>query len=286
MQPDLAAPAEAPSSPATDQAKFRAAALNGTALYVLAYYLVWGVHQVAQWQMAVFYHLRGAWDPSRIQYTVADSEWWPAAIVGVYGVGPAVCLVLGYAAFWWFWRRERAQRGQFKLLLLWVAFHACNAVFGALLADTFTKSEFWYVPEWLLPQGGPFNVVLALGAGLLQLLLGYFGAVAFLQAHDSKTVMRFANRQRMVTCTLGVPWLVGSAGVALAKLPYLTVQEGLHLLMMGLLVFPLGLGCLNELFSSTVRRPLPTHVAWGLLAVAVVVAVAWRLALSPPVTFG
>lgn len=286
MQPDLAAPTEAPLPLATDRDKFRTVALNGTALYVLAYYLVWGVHQVAQWQVAVFYQLRGGWGPSRIQYTVADSEWWPAAIVGVYGVGPAVCLLLGYGAFWWFWRRERARRGQLKLLLLWVALHACNAVFGALLADTFTRSGFWYVPEWQFAQGNTLNVALALVAGLIQLLVGYFGAVAFLQAHDSKTVMRFANRQRMVTSTLGVPWLVGTVGVALAKLPYFTVQEGLHLLMMGLLVVPLALACLNELFSSTVRRPQPTRVAWGLVALAVAVAVAWRLALSPPVAFG
>lgn len=284
MHPDTAAPAEAPAT--ADQTKFRTVALNGTALYVLAYYLVWGVHQAAEWQTAVFYQLRGTWNPSRIQYSVADGEWWPAAIIGVHGVGPVLCLLLGIGAFWWYWRHGRARRGQLKLLLLWVALHACNAVFGALLADTFTQSGFWYVPDWLLSQGNVLNVVLALVAGLVQLALGYVGAVAFLQAHDSRTVMRFANRQRMVTSTLLVPWLAGGAAVALAKLPYLTVQEVLHLLMMGLLVAPLALACLNELFSSTVRRPQATRVAWGLVALAVGLAVAWRLALSPPVAFG
>ena len=284
MQPETTTLSQ--SSPATDRRKFLISALNGTALYVLTYYLVWGVHQLAKVQVSHFYHLRGRWDPSRIVYTLSDGEWWPSAIVGAHGVGPAVCLGLGAAAFRWYWQGERARRGNFKLLLLWVAFQACNAVFGALLADTFIQTGSWYVPEWLFRLGNVMNVTVALLAGLVQLALGYFGAVAFLQAHDSRTVMRHANRQLMVVCTLVVPWLAGSAFIALTKLPYLTVQECLHLAMMGLLVTPLALGCLNEVFSDTVRKPQATQVAWGLVGLAIIIALAWRLALSPPVAFG
>ncbi|MGY3087292.1 hypothetical protein ACVWYF_000318 [Hymenobacter sp. UYAg731] len=274
------------SSPETNRRKFYIAATNGTALYVLAYYFVWGLHQAAKAAVSHHFQLRGIWDPSGIRYTLADNEWWRTAIVAVYGSGPAVCLVLGLVAFRWYWRGERARRGQFKLLLLWVAFHACNAVFGALLADTFTHSGFWYVPDWLLGIGSAMNVVLALLAGLVQLGLGYFGAIAFLQAHDSHTVMRYDKRQLMVVSTLIAPWVVGSVFIALTKMPYLTMQETLHLAMMGLLVTPLALGCLNEVFSETVKRPQATRVAWGLLGLALMVAVAWRLALSPPLTFG
>lgn len=275
-----------PTSTEVDPRKFYIAAANGTALYVLAYYFVWGLHQAAKLAVSHHFHLRGIWDPSGVRYTLADNEWWRTAIIAVYGSGPAVCLVLGLVAFRWFWRGERARRGQFKLLLLWVAFHACNAVFGALLADTFTHSGFWYVPDWLLRLGNVMDVILALLAGLVQLGLGYFGAIAFLQAHDSHTVMRYDKRQMMVVSTLIVPWVVGSIFIVLTKIPYLTVQEALHLAMMGLLVTPLALGCLNEVFSETVKRPLPTHVAWGFVGLAILAALVWRLALSPPLTFG
>lgn len=285
MLPETATHPPAPSRPG-DAGKFVVSALNGTALFVLAYYLVRGLHQLAQFEVSEFYHLRGSWNPSRIVYTMADAEWWRTAIIAVNGAGPALCLVLGAVAFRWYWYSERARRGHFKLLLLWVAFHSCNAVFGALLADTFTQSGFWYVPDWLLQLGNVINVLLALLAGLVQLGVGYFAAVAFLQAHDSKTVMRFANRQLMVVSTLIVPWVAGGMFIAVSKLAYLTVHEALHLLMMGLLVTPMALGCLNELFSSTVRRPQATRVAWGLLVLAASAALAWRLALSPPVPFG
>ncbi|GAC1603338.1 MAG: hypothetical protein NVS3B25_31990 [Hymenobacter sp.] len=218
-------------------------------------------------------------------YNLADDEWWRTAIIAVYGVGPAVCLVVGALVFWRFWVRGRASRGQVKLLQLWVAFHCCNAVFGALLADPLTQSGFWYVSDWLLRLGSAMNIFLALLAGLTQLALGYFGTVAFLQAHDSRTVMRFQNRRLMVMCTLVLPWVVGGAFIALTKIPYFSLHEALHLLVMGLLVLPMVLGCLNDPFSSTVHKAQSSHMAWGLVALSVLVALAWRLALSPPVLF-
>ncbi len=284
MQPETTTQLTGASEP--EKHKFLVVALNGTALYVLAYYLVWGLHTGAKMGISRYLGLRGIWDPSRVVYTLADGEWWRTAIVAVYGIGPLVCLLVGVVAFRWYWRRERARRGQLKLLLLWVAFHCCNAVFGALLVDTFTHSGFWYVPEWLLKLGSVVNVLLAVVAGLVQLGLGYLGAVAFLQAHDSKTVLRLYNRRRMVVVTLLAPWLAGGLFIALTKMPYFSAHEALHLVAMGLLVGPTALGCLGEMFSDTVRRPRPTQVAWGLVGLAVLAALAWRLALSPPVVFG
>ena len=276
----------APALPGPHRRKFLIAALNGTASYVLAYYLVWGLHQGAKLETSRYYNLRGTWDPSRISYSLADGEWWRGAIVAVNGVGPAVCLALGMGTFLWFWKRERALRGQFKLFLLWVAFHSCNAVFGALLADTFIRTGFWYVPDWLFRFGTVVNVLLALVAGGLQLGVGYLAAAPFLQAHDSKTVMQLQNRRLMLLATLIGPWVIGSGFIALTKASYFSLYEALHLVVMGLLVVPTALACLNEVFAETVKKPRPTRVTWGLVGLAVAVAVAWRLALSPPVTFG
>ena len=284
MLPDTAAVHT--SSPSKDRTKFFTAAANGTAIYVLAYGLVWGLHQLAKYGLSRYLNLRGSWDPSRILYSLADGEWWRTAIVAVHGVGPAVTLVLGIVAFRWYWKTERANSGHFKLLLLWVAMHACNLVFGALLSDTFIQTGFWYVPDWILQIGNALNVIVALLAGLVQLGLGYFGAVAFLQAHDSKTVMRYANRQWMVVYTLIVPWVAGGTFIALTRMSFLSLYEGLHLLMMGLLVTPMALGCLNDPFSTTVRGAQPTHVVWGFVVLGVVLSLAWRFALAPPLTFG
>ncbi|MDO7845742.1 hypothetical protein Q5H92_05185 [Hymenobacter sp. M29] len=270
----------------TGSKKFQIAALNSTVIYILTYYMVWGLHQVAKVAMSQRYALQGTWDPSRILYAVPDRQWSQHSIIATYGIGPLGCLVVGFIAFWWYWKRERARPGLFKLLLLWTAFQACNAILGALLADSLRQEGFWYVPDWVMRIGYGANAAVALLAGIIQLGLGRLATVPFLQAHDSHTLMHFKNRRYMVFSTLMAPWLLGGGFVALAKLPYFSIHEFLHLLMMGLLLFPLILGCMSDSFDLTVQGAQPSHVAWGLVVVAVVVAVAWRLVLSPPIAIG
>ena len=266
--------------------KFRVTLANSTMLYVLAYTFVWAVHQFAKIGLSRYLHLRGTWDPSKIVYTMPDNEWWRLAIIAISGIGPFVCLVLALVAYTWYWQRLRAVRGLFKLLVFWVALHAVNLSLGALLADNFTQTGFWFVPSWVFQMGNVPNVLAGIAAGIGQIVLGYFGGVAFLQAHDSKTVMRYQNRRRMVMYTLILPFVFGTALLSLSRLPDLSLGELLRLLTMGLLVVPLALACLNELFGSTVRGPKNTRVAWGMMGLTVLLLLLWHLFLYPAVTFG
>ncbi len=266
--------------------KFLISALNGTVVYTLAYLLVNGLYQAATVAMASRLSLRGEWGLSRVNFSMADNEWWRAAVIGVYGIGPLLAALLGLLVFQRFWQRQRAKRGLLKLLLLWTALHAVNAVLGGLLADTLLKTGFWYVPAWLLRLGNVVNVLLAILAGLVQVYAGYLLAVAFLQAHDSRTVMQHIYRRRMVLTTIFVPWLLGSVLLALAKMPAFSLVEGLHFATLALLLVPMTLGCLNESFSETVPSPRPTRVAWGLLILLALLLLGWRLLLSPPLLFG
>ena len=281
MQPTPPTEATPSSTP-----KFVISAVNGTVLYVLAYLLINGLQQLATVLMAMQLRVPGSWNLSTINYSLTNGQWWRVAVVAIYGVGPLVAAVAGLAAYQWYWRRQRARRGLLKLLLIWLALHACNAVFGALASDTVLHAGFYYVPAWLFQLGNIVNGALAVLAGLAQVVIGYYASVAFLQAHDSRTVMEYPNRRRMVFSTIVVPWLAGSLLLVLAKAPALSLLEGLHFGAMALLLGPMALGCLNELFSSTVRSPLQTRVAWGLLGVLGLLLLGWRLLLSPPILFG
>ena len=279
-------PTTATETTSNSAQKFVISAFNGTVTYALAYLLINGLHQLVTVLTAARLQVRGAWDLSQISYSLSNGEWWRTAVLTVYGIGPLVVAIAGLVVYQWYWQRQRARRGLLKLLLLWVALHACNAVLGALLADTVLQTGFWYVPAWLFRLGNVVNVLLAIGAGLGQVAVGYFAAVAFLQAHDSRTVMQYPNRRRMVVSTIFVPWAAGSALLALAKTPAFSLQEGLHFAVMGLLLVPLALGCLEQVFDSTVRSPQKTRLAWGLLGLLALALLGWRLLLLPPVLFG
>ncbi|SHJ50247.1 hypothetical protein SAMN02745146_3269 [Hymenobacter daecheongensis DSM 21074] len=274
----MSAPASVATSSATT--KTTITALNSTVIYLLAYLLINGLHQLSTVAMAVRLSIPGVWGVSSIKFSISDPEWWRTAVLAVYGVGPAVCAVVAIGAGLWFWKRERGKRGLRKLLLVWVAFHACNQVLGAMVGDTFTESGVWYVPSWLFLAGNTPNVVVAVLCGLLQMVVGYVAAVGFLQTHDSITLMQYPNRRKLIVATILIPWMAGSALLALLKYPDLSLNERLHFLTMGLLLLPLSLACANELFEFTVEFPQKTKTAWGLLALTGAVALGWWLLLA------
>ena len=269
----------ADSAPATVRAKFRVVFLNATASYLVAYQLVTFIYQAGTVAAARRLGVPGTWSLEGVRFDLGDSGWGRNMVLDVYSAGPALAFALGVLAFGIFWKRQRHRRGLGKLLLLWIIMHAMNTVFGGLLADTVTQSGSWYVPNWLL--GGTWaSALLGLLLGAAQLVLGYLAATPFLLSQDSHTVLQFERRPQLVRYTIFGPWLVGSTLLAISKLPYLSINEGLHYATILLLLIPLALGCLQESFNQKKWTPSPTRLAWGLLVLAGLGLVAWRLALG------
>ncbi|MBG8554615.1 hypothetical protein [Hymenobacter guriensis] len=264
-----------------ESSKATITALNSTALYVLAYLLAYGVHQLATAAMAHRLGIPLTVHVSHIQFLISNQQWWRIAVVAVYGAGPLLCLLLALTFGALFWFRGRGRKGRLKLLYFWLALHFFNLVVGGLIAGCFTHKGFWYVPRWLFISGGQtLPIVLAVVGGLVAVAVGYLSAVAFLQSHDSRTMMLYKNRGQLIFSGLLVPWLGGSAFLALLKLPDLTRHEGLLFLTMGLLVLPLSVASRNELFEETVPYPQKTVVASGFVLLTLLLALLWRLALS------
>ena len=284
MQPALAnAPA---SAPATARGKFTMHFVNATACYLLAWLLVNFLDQAAMVFEARRANIPGSWGLGGIKFYLADGGWYREAVLNVYGLGPTLVAALGVAALTFFWLWQRLRRGLLKLLVLWVAFHAFNLVMGGLLADTVTQSGAWYVPNWLMGGGGTWpSTALGLLLALGQVALGFGLAIPFLLAQDSRTALQFASRPRLIIYTIIGPWLTGSLVLALSKLPHLSLNEVLHYATLGLLLVPLALGCNQEFFNQNEVLPYPTRVAWGLVGLALLGVLAWRLALGTPVAF-
>ncbi|TVT42921.1 hypothetical protein FNT36_02180 [Hymenobacter setariae] len=280
-------PASAPRASAARVAhgKFLKVFFNATACYLLAYQLVSLVHQASTVLVARRANVPGFWNLSGVRFELSDSGWRRDMVLDIYGTGPALVLLLGGLSFLLFWLR-RQQPGLGKLLLLWVALHATNTVLGGLLADTVTQSGSWYVPNWLLGLSSTWpSTVLGLLFAAGQVVLGIVAAGPFLQAQDSRTILQFDRRAHLVVYALVGPWLVGSLLLALSKVPHLGVNEALHYTTMGLLLIPLAMGCQREFVSERELLPRPTRVAWGLVGLALLALLGWRLALGTGIAF-
>ena len=275
-----------PAPPDAARGKFIMHFLNATACYLLAYQVVHFVAEAAMVYEARRANIPGIWELGSVRFIIGDGGWRYDTVLAVYGLGPTLIFGLGLLAFVVFWKWQRQRRGLLKLLWLWLFFHATNAVLAGLLADTVTQSGSWYVPNWLLGQGSTWpSTVLGLLFAVVQLGLGFVAAIPFLLAQDSRTALAFANRSRLIGYTILLPWLAGSLLLGLSKLPHLSLNEGLHYASMGLLLVPLALGCNQEFFNENEVLPQPTRVAWGLVGLALLGLLAWRLALGTPVAF-
>jgi MYXO-CTERM domain-containing protein len=278
-------PAPAASSASVAHGKFLKVFLNATACYLLAYQLVNFLYQASMVYVARSANVPGFWNLGGVRFELGDTGWRRDMVLDVYSTGPALMLLLGGLCFLLFWRR-RQQPGLGKLLLLWVALHATNTVLGGLLADTVTQSGSWYVPNWLLGAGATWpSMVLGLLFAAVQVVLGFLAAEPFLQAQDSHTIMQFDRRAHLVVYALAGPWLAGSLLLALSKLPHLGINESLHYATMSLLLIPLAMGCQREFLSERELRPRATRVAWGLVLLALLGMLAWRIALGAGVAF-
>lgn len=263
------------------RAKFRVVFINATACYLVAYQLVAFVGQASTALVARRLGVPGVWSLGGIHFELGDNNWTRNLVLEIYSSGPVLTLGLGLLALGWFGKRQRHRRGLAKLLLLWVAFHACNTVFGGLLADTVTQSGWWYVPNWLLGAGSTWpSLVLGLLLAAGQVVLGFLAATPFILSQDSHTILQFERRPQLVRATIVGPWLAGSFLLIISRLPSPSLNEGLHYATMALLVVPLALGCLQESFSQKKWTPSPTRLAWGLLALAGLALLAWRLGLA------
>jgi hypothetical protein len=284
LQPALPSPDTATAT--TAQGKFRLLFFNALACYLLAYEAVRCVAEGVPVFVARRAFIPGVWSLSGVRFILGDGGWRRDAVLAVYGLGPTLLFGLGVVAFGLFWLWQRQRRGLLKLLLLWFSFHAANTILAGLLADTVTQSGSWYVPNWLLGGGGTWpSPVFGLLFSLLQIGLGFLGAIPFLLAQDSRTALQFDNRLRLIAYTLLGPWVVGSLLLVLSRLPSFNLNETLHFATMGLLLVPLALGCNQEFFNQNEVLPYPTRGAWGLVGLALLGLLAWRLALGTPILF-
>jgi hypothetical protein len=260
--------------------------LNATACYLLAYQLVHFVAEAASVYEARRANIPGVWSLEGVRFIIGDGGWRYNTVLAVYGQGPLLLMGIAVVAFVLFWKWQRYRRGLLKLLLLWLTFHAANAVLAGLLADTVTQSGFWYVPNWLLGGGGTWpSPVLGILFALLQIGLGFLAAIPFLLAQDSRTALQFDNRLQLIAYTILGPWLGGSLLVTLSRLPSFSLNETLHFATLSLLLIPLALGSHQEFFNQNDKLPQPTRVAWGLVGLAGLGLLAWRVALGTPVLF-
>jgi len=259
-------------------------AVNSTALFMLAYFVMFFIYQLFTMLVAQMYNI-----PSRMLYFKTDflvhsssNLWSPSIVIQVCFIGPLVCLFLGFVIlrlFHYFKRR----RGMFKLFLLWCSIHGFNMFFGAYVGGIFSDKGFGLVVLWFFLQFF-LNVVLGFVSVIMLIFIGALFAKAFLQtAHNSNMITK-ENRPYFIFAQVLLPYIFGNMIIDLAiELPgglnYNKLYQMVMVACIGFIIFPM-LSKPHEEEVRLVKEESILKVNAKLVISFILVAIAFRFGLQ------
>ena len=253
--------------------------INSTALFLLAYLLVYLITQVSVMIAAISFNIDTVLYYYDIDFLIRSSEWVPDAVKVVYTTGPFASLFLAILAII-IYVNLATETWIFRLFILWVFCHSFIHFFGEFLMGNLLGKGFGYVIMYLFFLDTPkmvltlldFVIILFTGLALARLFL-YSGNI-YLNLLDK------SNRMPFVLSQLFLPFLIGTGIILLIKLPKISSLEICVDFSMLLLLLPVIFRArvIQDLFFEEERKRIKPF--WILLFAAVILTVLFRIILG------
>jgi hypothetical protein len=252
--------------------------INSTALYIIAYLLVYMVYQLTVLVVASRWGL----DSVLYYYDLAFNDYSPLwsryNIIVVTFSGPFISLVIGFVFYKWVVNRPKV-KSFLKLFVLWIGFHGFNLFLGAFVSGVSFDEGFGYVANWLF-----LNVFWKFLISLVFLsilsMTGYFSAKKFLETSNSILRARKKHKTRFLFHQVVLPWFIGSAIILLVKIPNNMPYETGILVIMMFMVVPVLFNLNAKPRSKMIGRNKPTKIIWTYIIILLLVLTLYRVGLD------
>jgi hypothetical protein len=252
--------------------------INSTALFIIAYLLVYLVYQISVLVAASRWKL----DSVLFYYDLAFNDYSPLwsrfNIIVVTGSGPVISLLVG-VLFYKVFSNRRKVKGFMKLFMLWIAFHGFNFFFGAFSSGVSFDKGFGYVSAWLY-----LNVFWQIFLSLLFLfilgILSYYSAPKFLDTSNSASRVKPQIKLKFLLYQVTFPYLVGVLIIFLVKLPNNMPYDTGNLITFVFAAVPVLFNRYARPTKSFEGERKPTTIKWWYIVLFVVLLLAFRIGLN------
>lgn len=251
---------------------------NNTALYIITFMLIHGLYHGATALVALVFEIKVFYGLSAVRYFKPENNWSIFQVVAVFTAGPAVCL-LAARFFTILLRFVHDKRTFWKTFVFWGILHSINYSVGSVLSGALTHSGVWHAMQWLL-NGQLLITFLAVWAVPLLLIGGLIFTIPFLKCCDSRTLILYPNRKKLMQTSLMGPWLAGSLILNFQKFPYNTLYEQVLYGTMVFLLIPIYIFSKECLVEVNVDGPRRTRLEWWIILPVLLAVIAYRIALS------
>lgn len=195
--------------------KYLKPTVNSTALFVIAYFIVWFTYQFGVMIQASFSDIDSVLYYYEVMFPVGNYShlWSQFNIILITAAGPMLSVIMGLLYRYVFMNRLKPGT-QMRQLLVWLYLVSMAFFFGAFVAGIITNQGFGYVAGWLY-----MNIVFRIGISLIFLfILGFQGWKTLRHLPEVSGSDSFKRNRRMyVLSRLTIPWLVGSIFILVLK---------------------------------------------------------------------
>lgn len=212
----------------TSRGNFFKILLNSTALFVLAYLVLFIIGQVITTWVALNFDFKLIIYYFKLYYNIRGDEWSGDAVKILYSIQPLVGLIFGFI-FLTIYNNKKNDPGNFKLFYLWGFVHGMVFFFGSLLMGTLLNQGFGWVIAYLYYKdtGKMIFSIISIFA------LAVSGtAIARSFVFSGNTYFNFIDRNRlriMIVAQTLLPAILGTLIIVLLKIPaefyYITSEE-------------------------------------------------------------
>lgn len=281
--------------------------INSTIAFLLAYIIVSITFQVVTILVASYYQIETDWYYYKITFLAVTSSplWNYSSIKAIFASGPVISFIMGFVYFFFYYQFLKDKPGLTKLILLWACLHSFNRFFGDFIAGDiafqFTDKflGFLYVINWM-HISKDIEDWLSIACMIFLITFGYFSTRYFLSTAYSRYFL-FNNRMKFNFKVYNVllPAVIGTVLIIIIRLPegsmddifeFLSynIYEMISYALMIIMLIPVftGFNSQLDLAIQIVNVERKQHIAWGYLALLIVLFGAYRILLDPGLDFG
>jgi hypothetical protein len=221
------------------------AMLNSFGFYILAYLAVYLIYQFTETLVASNFNIDSVLFYYEIYFPIGNASplWTRFNIIAITLASPFVSVLTSIILLRVVLMREKLNP-QFRLFLLWMAFHGATHFLGAFVAGIATSQGFGYVANWLY-MNVFFRILVSLIFLFLLTVTGYYSAVFALETlptglRQHRWKLSLALGSRFI-----IPWIFGGLIIIAVKYPNaipqhynIMVYDAIIIATMGFMVIP------------------------------------------------
>ncbi len=256
--------------------KYLIVLLNSTFIFLLAYFFVFFVKEIAIVIAARSFSINAVMMYYDVEFLIRSRDWTADAVQVVFSTGPVIVFMLMLITIITFFLISY-EIWTIRLFILWIFLHALTQSFGEMICGALLNQGFGWVLAYLYINDTT-KMLLVIGIIIAMVTSGLvFSRFMLLTGNIYFNFINKANRSPFLMSQILLPFLIGTGMITFIKQPLLNSFEPVVESSMMLILLP---ALLNARFSDDLffdEEPRKIRIKWVWILISVLILILFRV---------